>query len=64
MPKKEIILKHGEAGRLAEAMNTTRPTVRLALRYQCNSDLSVRIRKVAKEQFGGQEVIYIGQKAK
>ena len=58
MPKKEIILKYGEAGRLTEAMKTTRPTVRAALRYQCNNELAERIRKVAQEQFGGQEVIY------
>jgi len=35
------------------ALHTTYPTIRAALRYECDSEIARRIRHVAIKQYGG-----------
>ena len=51
----KILIKHGEHGELAKIFKVSLPTVRAALNGETNTELSIRIRQVAKER-GGIEV--------
>jgi DNA-binding FadR family transcriptional regulator len=51
----EILTRHGEKGELAKLFNTSRVTVRKALRGKSNSELAEKIRKAAKERGGKEE---------
>lgn len=53
---KQILLPHGEKMKLMKLFKVSRPTVRAALRFECDSDISKRIRYVATSQCGGIEV--------
>lgn len=55
--KRRIKLKRGDVARVAIAMNCTREMASAALNFRKESRLARRIRLVAKEKFGGVEVV-------
>lgn len=52
----EIKVPHGANGELSRIFKKSRPFVRKALRGQNNDYLSLQIRSVAIQQFGGYEI--------
>ncbi len=50
---KEIHISHGNRAKLMKALNVTYPTVRAALRFESNTVIAEKIRKVAKSEYGG-----------
>lgn len=53
---KRIIVKHGVRKQIAKSMNCSSAEVSYALNYARENAMSRRIRKVALDQFGGQEI--------
>jgi hypothetical protein len=53
---KSIILRHGCKAEIKAALQTTYPTVRQALNYRCDSEISRKIRHVAVTQYKGVEI--------
>lgn len=50
---KEIHISHGKRAKLMKALNVTYPTVRAALRFESNTIIAEKIRKVAQSEYGG-----------
>lgn len=50
---KMILIKHGDRERIMKAMGVTYPTVRRALRYECDSEVARKIRAYALHSLGG-----------
>lgn len=50
---KMILIKHGDRERIMKAMGVTYPTVRRALRYECDSEVARKIRAYALSSLGG-----------
>lgn len=57
---KKIIAPIGTGVKVARALGCSATQVSLAMNYKDDSLLSRKIRKVAIEQFGGQEVVFTG----
>lgn len=57
---KKIIAPIGTGVKVARALGCSTTQVSLAMNYRDDSLLSRKIRKVAVEQFGGQEVVFTG----
>lgn len=57
---KKIIAPIGTGVKVARALGCSATQVSLAMNYRDDSLLSRKIRKVAIEQFGGQEVVLAG----
>lgn len=57
---KKIIAPIGTGVKVARALGCSATQVSLAMNYKDDSLLSRKIRKVAIEQFGGQEVVITG----
>lgn len=53
---RKIVVEYGNVGKIAKVMKCTPEMVSKALNFKKNSLLSRKIRKVAKEQFGGVEI--------
>lgn len=51
-----VIVPHGMTTRLAKHFGVTIQAVRNALKYQCNSDQAMAIRREAMLNYGGTEV--------
>ncbi len=56
--KKRILVAHGAKKQLMAALGTSYPTVRAALRYDSDTEISRRIRYVAITQFAGIRVMF------
>lgn len=54
---KQILVRHGEISAIAGLLRVSDRTVMRALRYERNSDIAKRIRKVALDR-GGKETEY------
>jgi len=54
---KQILLAHGARKKIIKGLNTTYPTIREALRFKFNTEISQKIRKLAIEN-GGKLVEY------
>lgn len=54
---KQILVRHGEISAIADLLRVSDRTVMRALRYERNSDIAKRIRKVALDR-GGKETEY------
>jgi len=54
--RKILVDKH-DINRIAEECGCRRVTVYNALRYACNSDTAKKVREVAKNKYGGKEVL-------
>ena len=54
---KEILLAGGKRKNIIKSLNTTYPTIREALRFKSNTEISQKIRKIAIEN-GGKLVEY------
>ena len=50
---KMILVKHGDRERIMKAMGVTYPTVRRALRYECDNEVARKIRAYALRSLGG-----------
>ncbi len=51
---KEILLKHGDKAKLLKALNTTRPTLLRALRFEDTDNKEhQKIRQVAIQEYNG-----------
>lgn len=54
--KKKIVLEYGDVSKIAKVMCCTIEMVSKSVNYKKDSRLARKIRKVAKEQFGGVEI--------
>lgn len=54
--KPAVIVPHGVTTRLAKHFGVTVQAVRNALKYECNSDQAMAIRREALANYGGTEV--------
>ena len=54
--KKRIVLRRGDAMKVARRVGCTREMVSMSLNYRKDSVLARKIRFVAKEHYGGVEV--------
>ena len=57
---KKIVAPIGTGVKVARALGCSTTQVSLAMNYRDDSLLSRKIRKVAIEQYGGQEVVFTG----
>lgn len=55
---KQILLEHGQKGRLMQLTNSSYPTIRLALKFRRDTPKARKIRHVAIKHLGGKEVEY------
>ena len=51
-----IVVPHGSTSKIAKHIGCTIQAVRNALKYQCNSDQAMAIRREAMANYGGTEV--------